>query len=184
MNTLLKRTLAAAGLAFAALAAHAEPVTWTLNNVQFDDGGTASGWFVWDAAVWNVDQNKWGVYGAFDIQTSTGAGLGWNYSSADGNNFAWHIDMFTANSLAWAANGGDEPWIDLQFASALPDGGNATVAVSGGWECDALFWTACRSAVSGEVQASPATVPEPGSIGLAGVALFGLSVAARRHRRA
>lgn len=29
--------------------AQAMPVTWTLQNVTFDDGGTASGWFVYDA---------------------------------------------------------------------------------------------------------------------------------------
>lgn len=29
--------------------AQAVPITWTLQNVTFDDGGTASGWFVYDA---------------------------------------------------------------------------------------------------------------------------------------
>lgn len=29
--------------------AHAMPITWTLQNVTFDDGGTASGWFIYDA---------------------------------------------------------------------------------------------------------------------------------------
>jgi len=36
-------------LLFVAGGTHAMPVTWTLQNVTFDDGGTASGWFVYDA---------------------------------------------------------------------------------------------------------------------------------------
>lgn len=182
---MLKKTLVASGLVLAALAAQAEPVTWTLNNVRFADGGSATGWFVWDATVWNDVQQTWGVYGDFDIQTSAGDGLGWHYSSFDGNNFAFHIDMFTSNSLSWAAVGMDEPWLDMQFAAALPATGNATVALQSGWECNALYWTLCRQVVAGEVQAqSTASVPLPGSLALAGLGLLGVGAGSRRsHRR-
>ncbi|MGI9308973.1 MAG: hypothetical protein ACR2P6_06910 [Gammaproteobacteria bacterium] len=47
--------------AFSASSAQAIPVEWTLNTVQFDDGGTATGSFVYDA---DTD-----TYTDFSIQT-------------------------------------------------------------------------------------------------------------------
>lgn len=185
MKSLLRKSIAATGLALTAMAAHADPVLWTLNNVVFDDGGTASGWFVFDATQWNTAQGKWGVYGDFDIQTTAGTeGLSWHYNSADGNNFAWHIDMFGfANSLAWAANGADEPWIDFIFGSALTDAGG-TVSITGGWEASDINSTVYRQFASGSITTETANaVPEPAVPALVGAALFGLAVTTRKRRK-
>lgn len=36
------------GLSLFSITVSAKPVQWTLNNVQFNDGATATGWFVYD----------------------------------------------------------------------------------------------------------------------------------------
>ncbi|MEQ8934244.1 MAG: VPLPA-CTERM sorting domain-containing protein [Amphiplicatus sp.] len=61
-TALLIVVLAAIGLT---VPANAAPVTWTLVNAVFEDGGTASGTFTYDA-----DTN---VYSAIDIVTTAGS---------------------------------------------------------------------------------------------------------------
>lgn len=51
-----------------ATAAHAVPVQWTLDNVAFDDGGTASGSFVYDADTQ--------TYSNIQVSTTSGTSLG------------------------------------------------------------------------------------------------------------
>jgi hypothetical protein len=50
--------------ALSAVSAFSSPVTWTLGGVTFDDGGTASGSFVYDANT--------GLYSSINITTTTG----------------------------------------------------------------------------------------------------------------
>jgi hypothetical protein len=51
-------------LAFFSLSAHATPVVWNLSGVTFEDGGTASGSFTYDADT--------GAYSAISISTTAG----------------------------------------------------------------------------------------------------------------
>jgi hypothetical protein len=186
MTSLLRTSIAAAGFALTALVAQADPVTWTLNNVTFNDGGTASGWFIFDASQWNVDQQTRGVYGDVDIQATAGSqGLSRHYDSTDGNNIVWHIAMWgIGNSLAWAANGADQPWIDFIFATGLTDAGG-TVAVVGGWEGSDLSSTVYRQFSGGTVTPLTAKdLPEPDAPALVGAALLSLCVTLRKRRLA
>jgi hypothetical protein len=186
MTSLLRKSIAAAGLALTALAAQADPVPWTLNNVTFNDGGSASGWFTFDVTQWNVNQQNWGGSGEFDIQTTAGSqGLSWHYNSTDGNNFASHIDMWdVAHSLAWAANGAEQPWIDFIFATGLTDAGG-TVAVVGGWEGADLSSTVYRQFSGATVTTNAANaLPEPDAPALVGAALLSLCVTLRKRRLA
>jgi hypothetical protein len=48
-------------------AAHATPITWTLQDVTFDDGGTALGSFVYDA-----DSGIHGTYSSISVVTTPG----------------------------------------------------------------------------------------------------------------
>ena len=43
---------------FAAWSAQAKPLTWTLQDVSFDDGGTASGFFLFDPETIEFDQQN------------------------------------------------------------------------------------------------------------------------------
>ena len=61
---------------FASLAVNAAPVTWTLNNYVFDDGGTASGSFVMDSVTKEITA-------ANIITTSGSAFVGESYSAID-----------------------------------------------------------------------------------------------------
>lgn len=64
----MKRILAITALAISALvfgsSSQAAPILWTLDGVRFNDGGTASGSFVYDA-----DNN---TYSAIDLSTTQG----------------------------------------------------------------------------------------------------------------
>jgi hypothetical protein len=58
-----------------AVAASADPVTWVLADVTFDDGGTASGMFTFDpdaGTACSTGMSPCGTYSAVDITTTMG----------------------------------------------------------------------------------------------------------------
>ena len=63
MRQVLKRMAMGVTVAAAMTLAQATPMTWTLNNVKFNDGSTANGSFVFDAST--------GTY--MDVLITTGA---------------------------------------------------------------------------------------------------------------
>ena len=62
------RWILAAGLLWMADSAEAALVTWTLRNVTFNDGGTASGFFALDPTQTDASVN-------FDIKTTAGTSI-------------------------------------------------------------------------------------------------------------
>ena len=58
MHKPLRIVLTASLFLFAAWSAQAKPLTWTLQDVRFDDGGTASGFFVFDPETIEFDQQN------------------------------------------------------------------------------------------------------------------------------
>jgi PEP-CTERM motif len=91
------------------------PITWTLSGVTFNDGGTATGSFVFDADT--------GLYTAISIVTSTNPilGLGTTYGVPTGVGTATLFD--TVEALPAAGN--DRLIFDFDLMSPLTNAGGA-----------------------------------------------------------
>jgi hypothetical protein len=148
----------------------AQAMTWSLQNVIFEDEGTATGSFVYDAAA--------NSYSDIMLTTTVGTILpGMGYSAIQAG----------SNTTVRFANGLNV--LQLAFVAALTDAGG-TIALGAGrdgrdpFEGICTGSAACREAssirkiIGGSVTTEAAPLPEPGSlilllIGLAGIAGFG-----------
>ena len=173
----LRVVLAASTLLFAA-AAHANPVTWNLQNWTFNDGGTASGSFVFDAST--------GHYSNISVLSTdgtvrTGASYGLPDPASAGNaSFAaWVTGLF--------ADFTGTPVIAVNWDSALTDaGGTVGVDLAGFHAESGCANASCggpggpfRFLTSGAVTTSE--VPLPGTLPLFGLALAMLGAVRRRR---
>jgi len=156
-------------------AAHAIPVTWNLSGVTFDDGGIATGSFVYDA-----DTN---LFSSINVETSGGT-TGQSHSYAYPTIFAFGefpdfvdtspiVPGSTANiSLALVTNmtnaGGT---IDIQSPGQA---GLTHEAICADLDCNNI--NVFREIVSGSIT----TIPIPPAIWLFGSGLMGLAGMARR----
>src|SRR4051812_46204491 len=150
----------------------ADNVTWTLNNVTFSDGGTATGSFTYNAdnntfANWNIITSANGPFGA-----NYNPGTGGVFTLAFGNPldtiiFNVGLLQFRITPLSQLTNAGGNIALNLNTA------GNG----SGGIEC--FNCSPVRLIVSGDLSAASET-PEPGSIALLGTGLLGLGGSLRR----
>ena len=68
MKAMLVKFSAIVLFAFWSISGYAVPVVWTLNGVTFDDGGTASGSFTYDAGT--------DTYSAISMSTTAGSAKG------------------------------------------------------------------------------------------------------------
>jgi hypothetical protein len=112
-------------LFFGSVGLHAAPVEWTLENVQFDDGGTASGSFVYDQATQE--------YSAVSVQTTAGSSFsGGAYSYGVIPELAPDIPPGGAIGLLPVPlfSGLDiDSLMSMQFASVLTDAGGTRVLI-------------------------------------------------------
>ena len=174
MNQLVFRRLFAALLLFFLLfvpsIASADGITWTLSDVTFDDGGIASGSFVFDALT--------KTYSSIDITTTSGSAFaGTTYDALNGGFGTSNMGMLLGAS-------GDLTNTDillLLFGTALTDSGGTIVLVGvGEGTCDntdCSLSTRDRSITGGEVVGTIAT-PEPSALSLLTVALVALMAVA------
>jgi hypothetical protein len=153
----------------ASLAANAVPVTWTVDSLLFDDGGTGSGTFSYDA-----DTN---TYSNIDIVTTVGANFtGAHYMSLINN------AVNNANSLiimVYPLEG--LSGLELSFAASLTNYGGS-ITITGGRE--SICGQECMYPVSdlryiSSGQAS--AVPVPAAVWLFGSALAGLGWLKRKQ---
>ena len=166
-------------LFFTSLSAQAIPILWTLNDVFFDDGGTAVGSFVYDA-----DLN---MYSEINVQTTAGTELGAS-SYADP-----HPNFGTANqavflSAPWSSDLTGETDLALYFLTALTNAGG-TAGIQSGFssfevicpnaDCTGFSTSTSRDFIpDGSVTGVPAAVPAPAALllMLTGLgAMFGMS---------
>ncbi|MCL4779446.1 MAG: VPLPA-CTERM sorting domain-containing protein [Gammaproteobacteria bacterium] len=161
---LLSTTCILIGILHAATAS-ATPIQWTLQNVVFDDGGTASGSFIYDADTSGIS--------SFLITTSGGA--------------------FSATYTEWASVDPDfivslvdEPpsILGLQLDAPMTNSGGV-ISISPDsleyWAVD--FDEFSRFVVSGQISAV-AVVPVPAAIWMLGGALGVLGLVRRRTKAA
>ena len=166
MGAAMARTL------IASAPAQAVTLNWTLQGVQFNDGGTASGTFSTDSTSGNLI--------SFNIATTAGSTLaGAIYDPA--TSFIFGDNFYSANSFLLATTTPfAKPYLNLSFANPLTSGGvnmlNLGGILAGSWEC--MNCSPIRNVTAGYAT----TVPEPASWALM-IAGFGLTGAAMRRRR-
>jgi hypothetical protein len=150
------------------LAANAAPVLWAVDSLLFDDGGTGSGTFTYDA-----DTN---TYANIDIVTTAG-------TEFDGAPYMAVIDSAPNDSdylavMLFPLEGA--PLLELSFAASLTNAGGV-IAIEGvgeslcGQECTYPI-LGLRDITSGQISA----VPVPAAVWLFGSALGGLGWMRRR----
>jgi len=150
--------------------ASADGITWTLSDVTFNDGGLASGSFVYDALT--------NTYSSIDITTTSGSAFAGTTYNALGGLFG-----STSNGMLLGASGDltNTDVLILLFGAALTDSGG-TVVLGGFGEgtcdnTDCSLSTLDRSITGGELIGTVAT-PEPSVLSLLTMALVALMVVA------
>lgn len=179
--TCLKTFAFAACFALAASAgtASATPITWTLHDVTFDDGGTATGTFDYDADTNTVS--------AVDITTSAGTSFpGADYTLVDPGYgpFAGAMVFVTGTFADYTGT----PALSFVFASDLTDAGGTVAAEVFGGEFTCID-SGCtngdevRAMLDGGSVTAAGMVPEPATLSLlAAGGLLGFRL--RRSRKA
>jgi hypothetical protein len=169
-TTFLGSTIGAAILSIAAaLPAQATPVTWHLSGVTFNDGATASGWFVYDATSH--------VTGAFDISTTAGALSAATYDNSSGG---LYNGGFGPNALSAITTSGAR-YFTMDFLSPLTNaGGVLGINTATSWEC--YNCSPYRLVTAGTITSQAAAVPEPGSLAMLVPALAMLGFMTRRRK--
>jgi len=171
--------LLAVGLLAGPMAANAVPISYRLSGVLFDDGGAASGTFVFDATT--------GMYSNIHIITTDGTArasaiYGDPVPDSPGNSSQLSATPDAGNFVAGVPN------LFLQWTAPLTDAGLGVGVLAwadSGFSLEASKGTDPNSLVVpvryvvGDT-GSVAAVPEPGTLALLGLGLAGLGLSRRR----
>jgi hypothetical protein len=167
MTTCVERVFLGVALLFTMGPASATLVTWHLQNVRFDDGGTASGFFVYDTEK-PPRSGFPDVLVDFDVQVSGGP-TGTHFPSFEYTPASTFLPTGTRDILALHAPSAIPGvqfgrTLQLDFAQSLPDrGGRVSLVLADCDVCPSLeldegTFAFARLVTSGEVTA---TIPEP-----------------------
>ena len=171
ISTILKPHHLITILAIAALATNASAalITWTLTDVLFSDGGTASGEFTYDATT--------GIYSNFNVQTTAGAYTsGSTYNGTTSTVFSsFEFQYYTTLNISPGTA------MDMYYTDALTDAGGTTTLFYFDETVDAF--ATYRHASTGTLVGVSA-VPIPAAGWLFGSGLVGLIGVARKKARA
>jgi hypothetical protein len=164
-------------LCFSAMPAAASPVTWQVSNVDFDDGGTLAGTFIFDAAT--------GAYSSIDLSSTAGTTITSNrhygspFPPSPGNS-----SLLIAVANASLPLEGQDALV-LTWGADLTDAGITTTvlprALGFSFEgyVNNVSLPGLRNVISTGTVAAVTSVPEPGTLALAALALT--AVAALRR---
>jgi hypothetical protein len=161
----------------------ASTITWTLSDVTFDDGGSASGSFSTDSTS--------GAVTSFNIVTSGGSVLGTTYDATTSSVFD---NYFSPNSFVLATNGSISPYINFAFADPLTGFGTNLLLVDVllpaewvGFECNGNDCELGRFMSSGSAfSTSVSGIPEPSTWAMIILGFAGLGYVSycRKNQRA
>ena len=162
---------------------HAASITWSLNDVIFFDGRTASGTFDFDASSQ--------TYSNVDISTTSGPPvsdfIGNSYISGAGSDSSFTSAATTLTPIGWPTIY-DASYIELQFQFALTNSGGAINLVTGAGGSAEIYCddSNCNtigyfSGIESGFVSAPA-VPIPAAAWLFSSGLIGLIGVARRQK--
>ena len=161
----MKRLLSAVGMVLFLAASQASAnIIYTFSGVTFDDGGILTGTFTSNDAITALID--------FNITTSAGVGIGFNYTAATAASGSTSLPFI----LVLTAPLGDV--LQVTFSGGLTALG-APILI-GTFDSFEQTQPTRRNITAGSVIVQN-SVPEPGTIGLLGIAVLGL-LAARRRR--
>ncbi|SRR5260370_14498746 len=159
--------------------ASADGITWTLSGVTFDDGGTASGSFVYDAVTNTVS--------SIDVVTTSGTTFGGStYLGLDpGFSPPMTVDIVLVPDPSLSDFTGTM-YLDLEFSTALTNSGGIHFLADFGSEglcadagCTIAADSPFRMITGGAVVSPVVATPEPSGFLLLGVGLVCLLGAAK-----
>ena len=103
---------------------HAVLVTWTLQDVTFDDGGTASGFVIFDPSVPVIPGlSNTGYLSNFDIKTTAGTTFTAPFEYTPKNTDAsepYYVHFFSAPGSISPRHGLPQRWLDIHALNAFP----------------------------------------------------------------
>jgi hypothetical protein len=154
--------------------AHALLMHWTLSGATFTDGGTASGFFLYDADTSTMT--------GFDVTTTAGTALaGSHYVDLNGDFPPYAAQGFAVTIPAAGPLPLNAPFLALQFQTPLSNLGGAITLLAGGegfcTTSNCSFGSYRRYFNGGSIVG--VKVPEPGTLSLL-VLAAGALLAARR----
>jgi hypothetical protein len=164
-NKLMKKItklLTIAGLAFAFATCASADITWTLNDITFNNGNTATGFFETDNAITTID--------LFSINVT---------GPATGAAFAATVMPSTyLPSEIGIANTGFSEYVDLLLSSPLTSAGG-TVKIGSGYDCPGCG-TLIINSDTGVTGVTTSATPEPRFGAFLVMGLVGLGFFARK----
>jgi len=155
----------------------AAPVLWTLENIAFDDGGTAIGSFQYDAGT--------GTYSNINISATAGSVL-------PGSTLQFLLNSGNPNDIYVSDTAGGitgSHGLSLFHLQALTDAGGTVPITLGGSSFEATCTTdgSCNHAPDRLITArslTAATTPEPGTLALIPLSLLAIAGIKRRFGQA
>ena len=186
MSKVLRIALTASLFFLAATQVQATLMTWRLENVNFDDGGTAVGFFQYDPTTPPCGGSAacMGVVPDFNITTSPGFAFPNEYTPQDDGGRGFIVFAAPTGIVIGGDSGAGGTRLIFLFDEVLPPLGGTVQLASGSLEdfvdvLSEIVTTGQREIISGSVVGT--TIPEPGSWAL--VAVGGALLMLLRRRK-